>query len=860
MPNRSTSAAVSNSVAPDQRFTHGRTCPICKGDQDERRGAGERCFGYLADNGEWTFCTREEFAGRAVLRSGSNAYPHQLKGKCPCGTEHAPADPKPKRGKAGQGTIVQTYPYHDADGTFLMETVRLEPKDFRQRRPIAGGTWAWDLKGVPIVPYRLPELLAADPEQTVFIVEGEKDVDALRNLGAVATCNHGGAGKWRSEHARYLKDRDVVILADNDKAGRDHAESVAKSLQGIARSVRIVLLPGLPEKGDVSDFIASGGTREDIAKAALKADVWADPDTRPEIEVNAEVARVLAETLAILRCDTDLYCRGDLLVRIAHETSETAKLPGGVEIRKAKGTPRVIMMAEAGLTCRLSALADFYSWFLDKNKEPAPRPVKPPSLIVRALLENGHYPGVRSLRSVAEVPFPRADGSLVTEPGYDPATGVFYSPSVEIEPIPDKPTKEDAKAAAQRLLKLIKQFPFPSDDDKAVWLAALLTAMARPGIDGCVPGFAFVGNRAGTGKGKLIDSIGVIATGRPVPTTTYPEDRDEMRKVKTAFALDATPIIHLDNMEEGHSYGGGVLDSALTSLTVTDRILGVSKTTLGIELRAVWIVSGNGITPKKDAYRRWLVCNLQTALECPEERDDLEISDLLAHVREHRAALVRAALVILRAHAVAGRPTNGWAPLGSFEEWDRVVRGAVWFATEWDCNATRRKAADNAPERLDRLSLLEAWDSLPGGSWGEKGITAAQAYDMACHTEGVADKKPVYPKLVNALMQFSRDGRIPSSRIIGNQIRAMDLRNIGGLKFKKAGEDGHVALWVVLKEDKKGSGDLKGSDSNHNAENLPTDSYVMAHASNGNANGNGRTPDPARSLDPATADFDWTRF
>jgi putative DNA primase/helicase len=107
----------------------------------------------------------------------------------------------------------------------------------------------------------------------VFIVEGEKDADRLASLGLVATCNPGGAGKWLTSYAAFFRQRDVVILPDKDGAGRDHARSVAANLEPLAVSVRILELPGLPTKGDVSDWLAAGGTGEDLQRLAAEAPV-----------------------------------------------------------------------------------------------------------------------------------------------------------------------------------------------------------------------------------------------------------------------------------------------------------------------------------------------------------------------------------------------------------------------------------------------------------------------------------------------------------------------------------------------------------------------------------------------------------
>jgi len=160
--------------------------------------------------------------------------------------------------------IACTYDYYGADGKWLFQTVRWDPKDFSQRRSDGKEGWIWNLQGVEPCLYRLPELLAADPLDTVFVPEGEKDVDALRAWSLVATCNPMGAKKWKDSYSDSLAGRNVVILPDNDKSGSEHAEQVQASLDGKAASVRIVLLPNLPPKGDVSDWITAGGTIQQL--------------------------------------------------------------------------------------------------------------------------------------------------------------------------------------------------------------------------------------------------------------------------------------------------------------------------------------------------------------------------------------------------------------------------------------------------------------------------------------------------------------------------------------------------------------------------------------------------------------------
>ena len=131
---------------------------------------------------------------------------------------------------------------------------------FSQRRPNGTGGWIHDLIGVRRVPYRLPELIRAATEQRIWVTEGEADCERLRSLGAIATTNSGGAGKWADDFAEYFHKRPVIILPDNDAPGKAHAFQVAQSLSRVAASVRVLKLPGLVAKGDVSDWIDAGGT------------------------------------------------------------------------------------------------------------------------------------------------------------------------------------------------------------------------------------------------------------------------------------------------------------------------------------------------------------------------------------------------------------------------------------------------------------------------------------------------------------------------------------------------------------------------------------------------------------------------
>jgi len=172
--------------------------------------------------------------------------------------------------KKTRSRIVATYDYVDQDGALIYQVVRKEPKTFLQRQPDPAkpGDWIWNLKGVERVLYNLPAVMAAIAEnKKIFLCEGEKDVESLRALGLTATTNAGGAAKWQKSYNAVLNQATVIILPDNDLAGREHARTVYRELKDSV----ILQLPGLKEKGDVSDWIKDGGTKRSLIELARKA-------------------------------------------------------------------------------------------------------------------------------------------------------------------------------------------------------------------------------------------------------------------------------------------------------------------------------------------------------------------------------------------------------------------------------------------------------------------------------------------------------------------------------------------------------------------------------------------------------------
>lgn len=364
-------------------------------------GRGERCAGFESDDGEYVFCTREELAGNLERNEKTSppAFCHKMYGLCNCGVIHNPE-------RSGNGTKQHTsssqaiyYSYQDEHGRLVYQAVRYEPKEFKQRRPDGKGGWIWKMDGVSYVPYRLPDLLK-HRDATVFVVEGEKDADNLARNGFVATTNVGGAGKWREEYNQYFKGRNVVILPDNDKAGKDHAQKVFTALSGVAASVKTVALPDLPDKGDVSDWIAAGGTKETLEQLSrpLKRKFLYASEVQPE-PVDWHWKKRLARGMLTLLVGDPGLGKGLLCATIAAETTNGSRLPdgkvgepGGVIIMSPEDSyqhtivPRLIAAgADLSKIILLSEVPDF-----DENENQYNRPVSFPedaSILEEAIIE-----------------------------------------------------------------------------------------------------------------------------------------------------------------------------------------------------------------------------------------------------------------------------------------------------------------------------------------------------------------------------------------------------------------------------------------------------------------------------------------
>lgn len=409
--------------------------------------------------------------------------------------------------------------------------------------------------------------------------------------------------------------------------------------------------------------------------------------------------RAIDEATEALGTDREIFRRGTELVRVVR----TRVRDGG----RDEGSLVIQVIPPANLRDRLTRKARI----MTRGAYGQLKDAHPPNWLVPGVAARGDWPGFRDLAAVTDVPIMRPDGSVVQTPGFDAATGVYYLPTGVFPPVPEAPAQHEVRAAMDLLLDVVVDFRFEAPEHRAAWLAGLFTPLARFAFGGPSPMFLFDANIRGAGKGLLSHIIGIIVLGHQMPTSSYTHDTDELRKQITSAVIAGDAVVLLDNIDG--QFGNGSLDRALTSTRWRDRVLG-TNTRIDLPMTCVLYGTGNNILIGADTARRVVHCRLDVMTDKPEDRDGFRYPDLLGHVRKHRPALLVAALTVLRAYMLAGKPCADLKPpMGSFEGWSALVRGCVvWAGLPDPCAGRDRMVLFGDSSREDLSQLLKAWRSF----------------------------------------------------------------------------------------------------------------------------------------------------
>jgi putative DNA primase/helicase len=578
-----------------------------------------------------------------------------------------------------------------------------------------------------------------DETGTVLICEGYATGATLREAtgDAVAVafdCNNlpAVARELRKKLGRTVR---LVVVADDDRRtegnpGLSRATTAAEAAMYDAGGA----LLAVPEFGDddpaeatdVNDlYVARGGGAD--GSAAVKAVVAAarqpavdtgyggyrDPE-RPTIRVaGGGLVREVDQAISAVgaRPDLRIFVRDRRLVRVTRDGSA----PRGWS-DEWPGSPSIEPLDVAST---LDSLGRAARWERFDRRSRSAVEINPPTGHAAQVLSRPHWE-VPYLDGVVETPVVRRDGSVVSEPGYDEETRVWYwvvPGSPDVPRVARYQSPEDARRAALRLLEPVAEFPFVADSDRAAYVAGILSIVMRSAIDGPVPMFGVSAPTPGTGKSLLLDVMAATATGEPAPRSALPRSDEELEKKVTAILVrGGARIAVFDNADR--TVGSDELSRLITSTVYESRELGKTKS-LTLPNSTVWAVTGNNLTFRKTMARRVVPIGLDSGLEHPERRSGFAVEDLLSHVRRDSGRLLAEALVVVRGFFTAGAPrlrevAPDAEPVGGFEAWDDRVRAAVIWAGLADPATTERGKGRGRIDEASDEDVRVAADALEG--------------------------------------------------------------------------------------------------------------------------------------------------
>ena len=352
--------------------------------------------------------------------------------------------------------------------------------------------------------------------------------------------------------------------------------------------------------------------------------------------------------------------------------------------------------------------------------------VDPPHDIANTLLGRDGNWNFPLLAGVITTPTLREDGSILSEPGYDPVTGLLLVAPPPMPPIPEHPNRDDALAGLALLDALLMEFPFVTAADRSVGLSALMTPVARGAMQ-VAPMHAVDAPEAGSGKSYLIDIASAIVTGEIAPAIAAGRNEEETEKRVAAELMTGQPIISIDNLNG--ELGGDLLCQAIERPIIKSRILGRSETQR-IENTVTMFGNGNNFKVVGDMVRRVIRCSMDANMERPEERQF--INDPVATVLADRGTYIVAVLTMVRAYLAAGCP-DPRPTLLSFAGWSKLIRSTLVWLGRPDPVITIESARADDPTRSNLRAIVAAWEMTVGIGY-EKRLTAGDLKATACST------------------------------------------------------------------------------------------------------------------------------
>ncbi len=454
----------------------------------------------------------------------------------------------------------------------------------------------------------------------------------------------------------------------------------------------------------------------------------------------------------------------------------------GTEMATPAGSGKMLRLDKDSLRYLAASTTQFWRWHLTPHGTKVEMLENPPVEVAASILALRGRRGLKPLDAIISAPLMRRDGTILVDPGYDAHTRLLLDMTEPAQNVPERPSPEQLEAAFNRLWEPFEAFPFVGPVDRAVMLCALITGIERPVLT-TSPAFAFDAPRQGTGKTLLAECVSILATGeRPNAWPHVDRNEEETRKRLLTSLRSGARVLLWDNITG--TFDSPSLAAMLTSDVYTDRVLGVSSAE-AYPNRLVTLLTGNNFTPSGELPRRVMTCRLDAQSERPYTRAfTFNPSDVCM---AHRQALVAAGLTLLRGYVSAGCPKMSDVSVGSFDQWDAMVRQAVLWVAQYVAPAgllgdpleSILTRAESDPADDAHCALMKAWLAL----FGQRQVTARDLFDVYKKASQYGN----YPtdaerSLSDALDEFRTSGPL-SVRSVGRLLHFRRDRPTGGLQI-----------------------------------------------------------------------------
>lgn len=496
-------------------------------------------------------------------------------------------------------------------------------------------------------------------------------------------------------------------------------------------------------------------------------------DGKPPLPTIRYVAGQLPEVVdqaedALIQAEVGLYQRSTFIVRAG--VLRAAPDQGGHPDRR-----RIIPQGERAV---VEAMTQSAVWERFDGRSDDWVRIDAPLAVANTYLQRVGRWRLPVLSGLLDAPTLRADGSILSAHGYDSATGLLLDTSVRrFAQVPDEPSRAEACAALDLLASLLVNFPFVGGVDRSVALSSVLTACIRRSLP-TAPLHAFDAPVAGSGKSKLVDIATLIATGRVAAVIAQGQKEEELEKRLGALMLAGEQVVAIDNCEA--PLGGDFLCQMLTQTSLRMRILGKSEVP-ELPTTALVTATGNNLTLIGDMTRRAILCRLDPRCERPELRRFN--SDPVILLQESREPYLVAALTVLRAFHVAGRPRQA-NPLGSFEAWSDWVRGAlIWLGEADPVDSMEEIRADDPKIEAVTAVVTQWWEACRTDRVGVRALIEKAAEQRTAPNSAVARQEFVRPDFREALLAVAGEGGVINSRRLSKWIGAHEARVVAGKRI-----------------------------------------------------------------------------